>query len=204
MITEKFFEIFAIQGLDERMNAIRKNIQPEFQVLGEKLVPFLDENCSAKFYLHIAQHRRRTKYAPEITWCAFSQQKRGYKMEPHFQIVVNEKYLAIWLSFIDHPKNEREIASTFINNPDIIKSLPKSFAISTDHTKTDVEKMANTNIYEDLERWKNIKKSELQIGKTFAKDYFTKNSPDEFFDEILVTLKRLIPIYQEAMNIAAR
>ena len=60
MFTEKSFEVFDIDGLDERMAAIRQEVQPTFQQLDEvfqqELEPLLDE----KLFIHIAQHRRRT------------------------------------------------------------------------------------------------------------------------------------------------
>jgi uncharacterized protein YktB (UPF0637 family) len=36
--------------------------------------------------LYIAQHRRRTRYAPENTWSAISDNKRGYKSQAHLQL----------------------------------------------------------------------------------------------------------------------
>ncbi len=75
MFTEKSFEVFDIDGLDERMAAIRQEVQPTFQQLDEvfqqELEPLLDE----KLFIHIAQHRRRTTYPPENTWSALSRQK---------------------------------------------------------------------------------------------------------------------------------
>ena len=47
MFTEKSFEVFDIDGLDERMAAIRQEVQPTFQQLDEvfqqELEPLLDE-----------------------------------------------------------------------------------------------------------------------------------------------------------------
>ncbi|EJE97426.1 DUF1054 family protein [Liquorilactobacillus mali] len=201
MISEDVFDVFLVQGLDERMQAIRETVQPEFKLLGDKLVPFFESKCCKVFYEHVAQHRRRTKYAPEITWCAFSQQQRGYKMEPHFQVAVNKDYLALWLSFIDNPKGEEKMAAAFIENPEKIVAIPTDFDVSLDHTKTKSEKIENTDMIEALKRWKNVKKGEFQIGKIFPKEYFSKHSSEEFLTEIYDVFERLIPIYQTAMSI---
>ncbi|MFT8669353.1 MAG: DUF1054 family protein [Liquorilactobacillus hordei] len=200
MISEEFFNVFLVQGLDERMKAIRETVQPEFKILGEQLVLFLESKCNQKFYAHVAQHRRRTKYAPEITWCAFSQQKRGYKMEPHFQIAVNKDYLALWVSFIDNPKGEEKMAATFIKNPKKILTIPADFDVSLDHTITKTEKVGATDIIKDLQRWKNVKKGEFQIGKVFPKEFFKKKTNEEFLLESDTVFAKLIPIYQEAIG----
>ncbi|MDN2453809.1 DUF1054 family protein [Lactobacillus sp. UCMA15818] len=204
MIAKEFFNVFLVQGLDERMQVIRENVQPEFKVLAGKLIPFFESQCGKEFYAHVAQHRRRTKYAPEITWCAFSQQKRGYKMEPHFQIAVNKDYLALWLSFIDNPKGEEKMAAAFVNNPEKIFALPKDFDVSLDHTKSKTEKVGSVNLIEDLKRWENIKKGEFQIGKVFPKEYFKKNGSEEFITTMYNVFAKLVPVYQAAMSSIVR
>ena len=93
------------------MQEIRKEIQPIFQQIGEKSALFT-EKLDTPFYLHIAQHRRRSVYPPEETWAAFGPNKRGYKMDAHFQIGITREYAFVWLSVIDQPKtNSKSLAA---------------------------------------------------------------------------------------------
>ena len=86
MFTEKEFAAFEVAGLDERMAVIRAQIQPIFQELDTYFAEQLAPELGTELFVHIAQHRRRTVYPPENTWSALSPNKRGYKMQPHFQL----------------------------------------------------------------------------------------------------------------------
>ena len=59
LFTNKSFHVFQASSLEERMQEIRKEIQPIFQQIGEKVCPFFTEKLDTPFYLHIAQHRRK-------------------------------------------------------------------------------------------------------------------------------------------------
>lgn len=83
---EEDFDAFTIDGLDERMEAIRERIQPKFKSIGDELSGPLSEMTGKEMHVHIAKHARRTKNPPNDTWMAFCHDKRGYKKHPHFQI----------------------------------------------------------------------------------------------------------------------
>ena len=65
MFTEKEFA-FEVAGLDERMAVIRAQIQPIFQELDTYFAEQLAPELGTELFVHIAQHRRRTVYPPEI------------------------------------------------------------------------------------------------------------------------------------------
>ncbi len=64
-----------------------------FQELDTYFAEQLAPELGTELFVHIAQHRRRTVYPPENTWSALSPNKRGYKMQPHFQ-------LGIWGDYV--------------------------------------------------------------------------------------------------------
>ncbi len=98
MFRKESFEIFDIEGLEMRMQGVRAEIQPIFMEIGEQLKERISQAFpEQEFYLHIAQHRRRTSNAPENTWSAIGTQKRGYKMEPHFQLGIWQDYVFLYL-----------------------------------------------------------------------------------------------------------
>lgn len=200
MFNEKSFEVFEVAGLDERMAAIRQVIQPTFQQLNEsfqqQLEPLLDE----PLFIHIAQHRRRTTYPPENTWSALSRQKRGYKMEPHFQLGIGSEYVFMWLSCIDQPKNERAIAQMLLDNQPLFESLSPDFVLSGDHTKEKIEELSPENLQRLLIRFRDVKKGEFQIGRIIKKEDPMWKKPTAAQAFMLKTYEQLIPIYQIAIQ----
>ncbi|MBO0451425.1 DUF1054 domain-containing protein [Candidatus Enterococcus murrayae] len=198
MFTEKSFEVFEVDGLDERMAAIRKEIQPTFQQLDEVFQQMLEPLLDESLFIHIAQHRRRTTYPPENTWSALSRQKRGYKMEPHFQLGIWPEYVFMWLSCIDQPKNEQAIAQTLLDNPQVFTGLSPDFVLSGDHTKPKVEELSPESTERLLERFRDVKKGEFQIGRIIKKEDPMWKTPEAAQAFMLETYRQLVPIYQLA------
>lgn len=201
MFTEKDFEIFEIEGLDARMAGIRSTIQPTFQELDDYFAEKLGEKLETEFFVHIAQHRRRTVYPPENTWSALSQKKRGYKMEAHFQLGIWPDYLFMWLSLIDNPKNEQAIAKAFLKNPALFKQLDDDFYISIDHTQPEIEQLKAADLKKQLTRFRDVKKGEFQIGRIIEKTDPILNDPEKARDYMLQTYKELLPLYQLAIEL---
>jgi len=201
MFTKKDFELFSIEGLDPRMAAIRLEIQPKFQELDDYFAEKLSVELEIELFVHIAQHRRRTVYPPENTWSAISQKKRGYKMEGHFQLGLWEDYLFMWLSFIDNPMHEKEIAQAFIENQHLFDQLDPDFYISSDHTKPAVDRLEEVALEKILIRFREVKKGEFQIGRIIKKDDPLLNAPEQARHYMLETYRQLIPLYQLANQI---
>jgi uncharacterized protein YktB (UPF0637 family) len=198
MFTEKDFDVFTIDGLDPRMAEIRAEIQPKFQELDDYFAEKLGEKLETEFFVHIAQHRRRTVYPPENTWSALSQKKRGYKMEAHFQLGIWPEYLFMWLSLIDNPKNEKEIAQAFLDNPKLFKQLPDDVYVSIDHTQPQVERLNEVDLEKLLVRFRDVKKGEFQIGRIIEKTDPVLNDPEKAREYMLQTYEALVPLYQLA------
>lgn len=201
MFTEKDFDVFTIEGLDPRMAGIRSTIQPKFQELDDYFAEELGEKLETEFFVHIAQHRRRTVYPPENTWSALSQKKRGYKMEAHFQLGIWPEYLFMWLSLIDNPKNEKELAQAFLENPSLFEQLDDDFYLSIDHTQPEIERLKEADLEKLLTRFRDVKKGEFQIGRIIRKTDDLLNNPKKARDYMLKTYEELLPLYQLAINL---
>lgn len=199
MFTEKDFEIFTIEGLDARMTEIRAEIQPKFQVLDEYFAQELSQQLDTEFFVHIAQHRRRTVYPPANTWSALSQKKRGYKMEAHFQLGIWPEYLFMWLSLIDNPKNEKEIAQAFLDHPALFEQLPEDFYVSIDHTQPEIVRLSELDLEKSLLRFRDVKKGEFQIGRIIKKEAAILATPEKARAYMLDTYKQLVPLYELAI-----
>lgn len=200
MFTEKSFAVFDVEGLDGRMAAIRKEIQPTFQQLDEVFQQVLEPLLGEDLFIHIAQHRRRTTYPPENTWSALSRQKRGYKMEPHFQLGIWPDYVFMWLSCIDQPKNEQAIAQALLDNQQAIAGLSPDFVLSGDHTQPKVEELSPENTERLLKRFRDVKKGEFQIGRIIKKEDPIWKDPEAAQAFMVETYEQLVPIYQLAIE----
>lgn len=195
MFRKESFEIFDIEGLEMRMQGVRAEIQPIFMEIGEQLKERISQAFpEQEFYLHIAQHRRRTSNAPENTWSAIGTQKRGYKMEPHFQLGIWQDYVFLYLSIIDQPKGQVEYAQRLSS----AFSLPKDFVLSKDHTRS--EFYESSQLEEFVTRLKNVKKSELEMGRVWKAERFDGQQDDVILQEMLETIDDLLPIYQKLME----
>lgn len=199
MFTQKSFDVFEIEGLDERMTAIRSEIQPIFRELNDYFKEELEKELGVELFVHIAQHIRRTVYPPANTWSALSQKKRGYKMEAHFQLGIWQDYVYVWLSLIDNPKNEREIGQAFLDNSPLFEKMTKDYFVSLDHTQPKFDRLEEIDLEKSLIRFRDVKKGEFQIGRVIHKDDPLLKSPDKARNYMLETYQQLIPLYKLAI-----
>lgn len=196
MFNQESFKVFEVDGLDERMTVIRSQIQPVFQELNEYFKENLAPVINEELFIHIAQHRRRSVYPPENTWSAISRKKRGYKMEPHFQLGIWPEYVFMWLSLIDQPKNEKAMAQKMLDHLKLFTKLPADFVISKDHTQPEILPATIENIEKTLIRFRDVKKGEFQIGRIIPKESVLWQEPEKAQAYMLETYQALLPIYQ--------
>ena len=111
LFTNKAFTSSKLRAWKNECRKFVKRSNRFFSKLVKKSALF-HRKARHSFYLHIAQHRRRSVYPPEETWAAFGPNKRGYKMDAHFQIGITREYAFVWLSVIDQPKtNSKSLAA---------------------------------------------------------------------------------------------
>lgn len=190
------FDTFLIDGLAERMAAIQGRIQPKFRALGEPLTQDLSVLLGQEMYLHIAKHARRTVNPPNDTWLAICNNKRGYKQHPHFQVGLFDDHLFIWLAFIYEMPNKKNIANTFINRIDEVEAMmPHDFVISMDHLKKNKRAVSEIDLNEALQRFYEVKKAELLIGRHIAMDDEILRDGQALYKHILKTYEALLPLY---------
>lgn len=198
---QKDFDTFKIDGLEERMEAIRGRIQPKFKEIGDEIVDDLAAKLGNEMFIHIAQHARRTVNPPNDTWMAFSLNNRGYKMLPHFQIGLWDDRLFIWLAYIYELPTKGEIAEKFINEKDELEQMiPKDYDISMNHMKKSNERLEELDFSKVLERFKKVKSAELLIGKQFEPNDPILKDGEAFVKEVKAIYDTLIPIYQLSME----
>lgn len=201
---ENDFQVFQINGLDERMEGIRNQIQPKFKLLGESLRHFVEMEVGNEMFLHIAKHARRTVNPPNDTWLAICHNKRGYKKHPHFQVGLFDDRLFIWLAYIYELPNKSEIASKFLTELEqIYEVIPKNYVISLDHMKKNAFSFAEME-KEDLEkhliRFRDVKKAEFLIGQHIDKNDLILADGVALTKRCEQTFKTLLPLYKLSLQ----
>lgn len=197
--SEVDFATFTIDGLEERMEAIRSRIQPKFQALGSVLAEDVSAMSGHEMFLHIAKHARRTVNPPKDTWLAICHNKRGYKKHPHFQVGLFDDRVFIWLAFIYELPNKTNIAQTMLENTELIKqSVKKDYVISTDHMKKNAicfSEMEDDELEKILTRFRDVKKAEFLIGKHIEANDAVLKDGKAFLSVVQETFRSLMPLY---------
>jgi uncharacterized protein YktB (UPF0637 family) len=197
--TNQDFHVFAIDGLDSRMEALQRDIQPKFATIGEDISAFLTAKLGEPVYTHIARHARRTVNAPEETWVAWSTNKRGYKAHPHFQLGLRDTYLFAWFALIYECEQKKAFAEQFLKQLDTYRAgIPHTFYISLDHTTPDVTavKDIDQNQWKSvLKRLSTVKKAEFLCGTLIPRKEAVKMSGKTLQKQLESTFEQLLPLY---------
>ena len=197
--TEEDFKVFTIDGLDQRMDAIKTIIRPKFETLSQIFTDELSVLTNSPIYPHIAKHARRTINPPNDTWISFSSNPRGYKMQPHFQIGLWETHVFIWFAVIYEAKGKEEIGKRLSEQTESIKNLiPSDYVWSVDHMKPDViphNSLSAENLSTMFDRLQTVKKAELLCGYKIPREEAIKLSGEQLVDVIRDVFVHLIPLY---------
>ncbi len=87
--TRTDFEVFKIEGFDERMQQIHAHVRPRLLRLGDELAPELARKLHLEFFPHVARHARRTVNPPPETWAAFGPSPKGYKRYGYLALCIS-------------------------------------------------------------------------------------------------------------------
>ncbi len=199
---EKDFQVFTIDGLEERMEALKSQIQPKFEQLGQHFAPSLTAMTGEEMHYHVAKHARRTKNPPKDSWVAFGSSARGYKMLPHFQIGLWETHVFVWFAVIYEAPMKEAFGETLLQDIKVVrKQIPSDYVWSKDHTKPEVirqSEMTEEAHKELFERLINVKKAEILCGIQIPKEEAIKLSGDETISRIEEAFQTVRGLYNLA------
>ncbi|QKS71567.1 DUF1054 domain-containing protein [Paenalkalicoccus suaedae] len=201
--TQKDFDVFSVEGLDERMEALKEEVRPKLEGLGEHFKGFLTEATGQDMYYHVAKHARRKVNPPNDTWVAFCNNNRGYKKLPHFQIGLFGSHVFVWFAVIYESPVKGELGQAFLRDQEeIAKQIPTSFVWSEDHMKPTVMPHSSME-QEDLERLftrlSTIKKAEMLCGMTFDYNDPILKDGNAFISKVEDVFSTLMPMYKSSM-----
>ncbi|MEK5269821.1 DUF1054 domain-containing protein [Aeribacillus sp. FSL K6-8394] len=194
------FEVFQIDGLEARMDELKKRVRPKLEALGQHFAPTLSALTGDEIFYHVAKHARRTVHPPNDTWVAFANSKRGYKKLPHFQIGLWSTHVFVWFAIIYESPVKEEIGKQLLQNwQQIRKQIPEDYFWSADHTKPDAEKQKNLSdedFQRIFQRLQSVKKAEMLCGINLPKNEVLSMSREQFLEKVDETFKTLMPLYQ--------
>jgi uncharacterized protein YktB (UPF0637 family) len=200
--TQADFDVFALQGLEERMAAIQNQIQPKFRAIGEQLSVEAAVHAGNEMYLHVARHARRKVNPPKDTWLAICSNKRGYKAHPHFQLGLFDDHLFLWFALIYEVPHKSNIATAFLNQIDeVIANVPSDYVLSLDHMKkesTAISTMSKQDWNDALVRFRDVQKAELLIGRHVQANDPILQDGDALLALASSTYETLMPLYRMA------
>lgn len=201
--TQEDFDVFQLEGLEERMAGIQELIQPKFQAIGERLAGELAVHAGDEMHLHIAKHARRKVNPPKDTWLSICNNKRGYKAHPHFQLGLFDDHLFLWLALIYEVPNKSQIATAYLDKlDDVMAAVPDNYMISLDHTKKEATRIGDMTA-EDwnkaLVRFRDVQKAELLIGRHIPADDALLRSGDILLKFASSTFETLMPLYRMSL-----
>lgn len=199
---ERDFEVFEIEGLESRMDALIERVRPKFQLLGERLSQYLGELCGEEMFTHVAKHARRTVNAPNDSWVAFANNKRGYKAHPHFQIGLWSTHVFVQFAIIYECPNKNVFAERALNELDSVRdAVPAHFVWSKDHmvpTGLTHSELSDEELADILVRLKSVKAAELTCGIHIQRGDPLLADGEAFVKRVEETFRTLLPLYRMA------
>ncbi|GLC87602.1 YktB family protein [Lysinibacillus piscis] len=199
--TKKDFQVFQIDGLEQRMEALTALVRPKFQQLGEEFSTYFSTQLGEEFYPHTAKHARRTVNPPNDSWVAFAPYKRGYKALPHFQIGLWSTHLFIVFAIIYEAPQKNVMAERLLAQKHLLTQLPNDFIVSGDHMSPEsisLQEAKDQQLDELLYRLRDVKKGEFLVGRHLSQEEAVKLSAKQLYQLIEETFDQLVPIYKAA------
>ena len=198
------FQVFEIDGLEPRMEALIATVRPKLHQLGDRLTPFLAELCGEPMFPHVAKHARRTINAPNDTWVAYARNKRGYKMYPHFQIGLWSTHVFAQFAIIYECPNKGVFAERALAELDSVRrSIPNDYVWSKDHMVPEGlphGSLSNDELADLFVRMKAVKAAELTCGIHVPREEMLRMDGEAFVRLAEDTFRTVLPLYRLAMG----
>ena len=196
--TNQDFDVFQINGLEQRMDALISCVRPKFNILGEDFSAYFSSKLGEEFYPHVAKHARRTVNPPKDSWVAFAPYKRGYKSLPHFQIGLWGTHLFIIFAIIYEAPQKAQFAERLLANKNVFDVLPDDFIVSGNHMSPlamPLSEAKGEHLEQYLVRLRDVKKGEFLVGRHIPREKAIALSADDVHCIIEETFDALLPIY---------
>lgn len=195
MFDKNDFKVFNDDTLSGRLELIRKDLDPKFEVLGQDLLQALEDEYHQKFFLKIAKHQRRTKNPPPDTWLAINQDKKGYKKTPHLEFGLWPDRYFITFSLLADIRDRVNYYPILKKYQD--KIISEGWGVSNDHTSSTLKDAADFN--DVIKHYQKVKSSDLVIGFELLKDdpIVSDSDYDKLLKDKFMSLSQYLVLFNE-------
>lgn len=197
--TAEDFAGFTLPGFEERMAFVKAGPRVQLEALGQELAPFLTELTGQPVYPMTAKHMRRKVNPPKDTWVAWSPNKRGYKMLPHFQVGLWHTHAFIQAGVIYEAPAKPAFGMRLLESGErLAASLPDGYRWLEDSTQP--EGILNSRVTADDiarigTRLMNRKDADCMVGLSVPAAEAVRLGAG-FADLAREVMGRLLPIYR--------
>ncbi len=163
------FNVFAISGFKERMQALKEKIRPKLALFGEECAPLLRQKFKMEFFAHTAKHLRRKINPPDETWVALGPIERGYKAYIFYSLCIGKEGLQARVIMKDESANRSMLAENLLKNSNFfahqkkLKEL-KSYLSLPGKTAPFVIEDLPAYLKETTSRLQNLKSALFDVG----------------------------------------
>ncbi len=198
------FELFEVPGLDARMHALRIQLRPKLEQLGEDLAPIMSDLCDKPMYGHVAKHARRKVNPPMNSWVAISSDKRGYKKHPHFEIGAWHSHVFAIFGLLSESPMRALFADRLKKNAgEILRIFPENYIWIPDHTYPEgilARDISVLKLEELAAQMTTTRQGELLFGMQFPKRDVIHLSAAEFEYAVIDCFTTMIPLFRLAQS----
>ena len=199
---EADFDVFEVPGLEPRMEALKEQLRPKLQQLGQDFSSLLEEWLGMPVYSHVAKHARRTVNPPKDSWVAFCTDKRGYKKHPHFQIGAWQTHAFATFGLIYESPVRGAYAQQVREHADeIVRQIPRDYVWIPNHMDPASISAADVNADQLLQladRLASGRQGELLVGITVPRVEAVGMTAMEFEQRVIDCFRTVIPLYHLA------
>lgn len=196
------FDTFAIPGLEARMEAIIARVRPKLQLIGDHMSAYLSGLTGDPMYAHVAKHARRSVNPPNDTWVAWSNNRRGYKAHPHFQLGLFGSHLFIQFAVIYESGNKAVLARHLRRHAkQTLQYVPDHYVWSMDHMRpegTSSKQLSAAELKRMADKLETVKKAELLCGVHLLRDSGEVCDAQELQRKAEDVFATLMPLYRAA------
>jgi len=197
------FKVFDLQGFQPRMAAIRGQIRPKLEALGQELVTAVARATGGEAHAHVAKHARRTVNPPDDTWVAFGPDKRGYKKSCHFKVAISRRCVRfLFEAGPEYAEKAQWMAAWKRQVPKLIPALRKAKGLAwfkNEHDEepaallTDLATAEITRLADELTRTRD---GQLVVGRLVSQADAVRWGETEYMKAAGVTFQALAPLYR--------
>lgn len=202
--TNEDFEVFAVPGLELRMEALKQHLRPKLEQLGHDISSFLSEELHQPVFAHVAKHARRTVNPPNDSWVAFCHDKRGYKQHPHFQIGAWETHAFATFGMIyESPWRGSYAARLKEHAQEVLDTVPEDYVWVPNHMDPNVipaRDLTSSTLNDLATKLATGRQGELLVGMKIDKERAVNMSGQAFEQMVKECFHTLKPLYRLSMT----